>query len=305
MIIEAALFVTGLIFLVKGADYFVEGGGGLASRYGVSPSTIGLTVIAFGTSLPEFVVSINAILSENQGIALGNIVGSNIANIGFILAFCAAIKPGIFLLKKKKGQILSNEAGMMIAATLLFLAFAATGTLTFTAGIAFLALFVIIMIFLWKSSPGEDEKIESHGKMDFVYLIGGVLGVIIGSQLVVNSSTAIAEMFGVPSYIIGVSMVAIGTSLPEFATSAVAIWKNQGGISIGNILGSNIFNLLFVMGIGVLIRPIEIASMTDIFIMAGFSFAALLLFIRSEKFIRALGILLLISYSGYIWMLFA
>jgi len=304
MIIELGLFVLGILLLVKGADFFVEGGSGLAAKFGVSPSMIGLTVIAFGTSLPEFVVSINAIITENQAIALGNVVGSNIANVGLVLAFCAVLKPGLFKATNAKGVLISKEAAWMIAATLLFLAMAATGSLTLVAGVLFLALFVVMMVHLGKTSIGENERVHSHGKRDLVYLIGGVVGVIVGAQLVVDSASTIAEQFGVPSFVIGMSLVAVGTSLPELATSVVAIWKGQGGISVGNILGSNIFNLLFVMGIGVLIRPIDIPSMSDILIMAVFSFAGLVLFIGSVASIRGVGILLLVAYFGYIAVLF-
>ncbi|WOF16849.1 calcium/sodium antiporter [Methanoplanus sp. FWC-SCC4] len=303
MISEIFLFVLGLVLLVKGADYFVEGGGGLASRYGVSPTTIGITVIAFGTSLPEFVVSINAVATGNQGIALGNILGSNIANIALVLALCALIKPVMFSGKLSRGNVLT-EMVLMLFATAVFSILALRGTLDILAGIVFLIFFSAILIYLWKSGAVNNEKIESHGKADYIFIAGGLLGVTIGSQFLLNSAVSIATFLGIPAFVIGMSMVAIGTSLPELATSLVAILKDQGGISVGNILGSNIFNLLLVLGTGALIRPLEIPGITDVLIMAGFSVAAIALFYKSKKGTRFFAAMLLAAYFAYMGYLF-
>jgi cation:H+ antiporter len=304
MIITILIFIAGLLFLVKGADYFVDGGGGLAARYGVSPTTIGLTVIAFGTSLPEFGVSINALLSGDQGIATGNILGSNIANIALVLALCALIKPAVIHETIKEKGALGNDAYLMVAATIIFATFALLGTISFIGGIIFLSAFVGIMIYLWKSGAVEKEKVESHGKMDYLFIVGGLAGVVIGSQLLLNSSVSIAEFFGIPSFVIGMSMVAIGTSLPELMTSLMAIIKNQGGISIGNLFGSNIFNLLFVLGIGALLTPVIIPSYLDVLIMCGFTAGGLILFAGNEKFTRSWAVVLLAGYFIYMAYLF-
>ena len=304
MIVTILLFIAGLLFLIKGADYFVEGGGGLASRYGVSPTTIGLTVIAFGTSLPEFGVSINAILSGDQGIALGNVLGSNIANIALVLAICAIIKPAIIHDSIREKGCLGTDAYLMLAATVIFAIFALFGTLNFVSGIFFLFFFVIILVYLWKSGNVEEERIESHGNKDFLFIVLGLLGVVIGSQLLLNSAVSIAEIMGIPSFIIGMSMVAVGTSLPELVTSLMAIIKGQGGISIGNLFGSNIFNLLFVMGVGSVLRPVEIPVYSDVLIMCGFTVAGLILFCRKEKFTRAWAVVLLVAYFVYMGSLF-
>ncbi|MBN2734485.1 MAG: calcium/sodium antiporter [Methanomicrobiaceae archaeon] len=304
MIITILIFIAGLLFLVKGADYFVEGGGGLAARYGVSPTTIGLTVIAFGTSLPEFGVSINALLSGDQGIATGNILGSNIANIALVLALCALIKPAAIHETIKEKCFLGNDAYLMVAATIIFASFALLGTISLIGGIIFLFAFAAIMIYLWKSGAVEEEKVESHGKMDYLLIVGGLLGVVIGSQLLLSSSVSIAEYLGIPSFVIGMSMVAVGTSLPELMTSLVAIIKNQGGISIGNLFGSNIFNLLFVMGIGAVLTPVIIPSYSDVLIMCGFTAGGLVLFCRGEKFTRIWAVVLLTGYFVYMAYLF-
>ncbi|MDD3622580.1 MAG: calcium/sodium antiporter [Methanofollis sp.] len=305
MIIEAIIFIVGIILLVKGADYFVGGGSGLAARFGVSVATIGFTIIAFGTSLPEFVVSINAIIANDSGIALGNVLGSNIANIALVLALCAIINPKIVGSKETSGLML-KETGMMIAATVLFFLLAMRGTLDIWAGVVMLIAFAAILAVLWRSggTEADDGEVTSHGRRDIVLTIGGLVAVIIGAQLVVDTSVAIATSLGVPTFIIGLSMVAIGTSLPELATSLVAIMKGEGGISVGNILGSNIFNLLLVMGVGALISPILIGSLTDVLITLAFSVAVIPLFLFGDRLTRVWGAGLLVAYALYMLLIF-
>ena len=306
MILNIIIFVLGLLFLLKGADYFVKGGGGLALRYRVAPALIGFTVIAFGTSLPEFVVSIRAISEGNPGIALGNVLGSNIANIALVLALCAALYPAIFLVKGNAKTDMWHQTMAMFAASAIFVVLAYGGVLTAFSGIVFLLAFVVIMYLLWirRADTELTEEIQVHGNADWMYTIGGLLGVIIGSELLLNSANTLAVAFGIPSYIIGVSMVAVGTSLPELATSLVALYKGETGISAGNILGSNIFNLLFVMGGGSLLSPIPIPSFTDVLIMAGFALAVLPFLLGKRLVIRGWGIILLLLYGIYIAALF-
>jgi cation:H+ antiporter len=305
MIIEAIIFIVGIILLVKGADYFVGGGSGLAARFGVSAATIGFTIIAFGTSLPEFVVSINAIIANDGGIALGNVLGSNIANIALVLALCAIINPKIVGSRETSGLML-KEIGMMLAATVLFLLLAMRGTLDIWAGITMLIGFAAILTHLWRSggTEADDGEVTSHGRRDIVLTLAGLVAVIIGAQLVVDTSVAIATALGVPTFIIGLSIVAVGTSLPELATSIVAIMKGEGGISIGNIFGSNIFNLLFVMGVGALISPVLIGSLTDVLITLAFSVAVIPLFLFGDRLTRVWGAGLLVAYALYMVMIF-
>jgi len=290
MLIQLLLFTVGLLLLVKGADYFVEGGSGLAARYGVSQATIGFTIIAFGTSLPEFVVSINAIASGNEGIALGNVLGSNIANIALVLALCAIIQPAVFYMAKETRRGLFYETFFMITATVIFALLALRGVLDFISGIILLTSFFLILWYLWT---------KSHGNIDIAYTIGGLIAVAIGSQLLLDSAVTIAEFFGIPSFIIGLSIVAIGTSLPELATSLVAIIKGNAGISIGNILGSNIFNLLLVMGTGTLIRPVSIPAFSDIIVTGLFSLAVIPFLMNKNRLTRCWGVLLLVAYFVY------
>ena len=308
MLIQLLLFTVGLLLLVKGANYFVEGGSGLAARYGVSQATIGFTIIAFGTSLPEFVVSINAIASGNEGIALGNVLGSNIANIALVLALCAIIQPAVFYMGKNTRKGLFYETFFMITATVIFALLALRGVLDFISGIVLLISFFLILWYLWKRGPstgiGTDAETKSHGKIDIAYTIGGLVAVAIGSQLLLDSAVTIAEFFGIPSFIIGLSIVAIGTSLPELATSLVAIIKGNAGISIGNILGSNIFNLLLVMGTGTLIRPVHIPAFSDVIVTGLFSLAVIPFLMNKNSLTRCWGSLLLVAYFVYLAFLF-
>lgn len=299
------LFLIGMGLLIKGADYFVEGGGGLAARYGVSSATIGFTVIAFGTSLPEFVVSVNAVISGNSGVALGNALGSNIANIALILALCALIKPAMFMTGPSgKGRV-QNETILMIAATVFFALLALTGELTRTSGVLMLAAFGVILYIIWKKLGTEPvEKIEMHGNMDWVLTAGGLLAVIIGSQLVLDSAITIAEAFGIPEFVIGMTIVAFGTSLPELATSLMAILRGDIGISAGNLMGSNIFNLLLVLGTGALIRPIPIPTYTDVLIVVAFSLAVIPIVKGRPAVIRAWAAVLVVTYFAYVISLY-
>lgn len=302
MMLSLLLFVIGLALLIKGADLFVDGGGGLAARFGVSTTTIGFTVIAFGTSLPEFVVSVNAIATGNAEIGLGNVVGSNIANLGLVLALCAVIMPAV--VGERYGQApLRHETRLMLAATAVFALLCLRGTLDPISGIVSLLVFVLILNSLWRSGQTENEPIVSHGWRDYLETAGGLIAVIIGAQLVLDGAVAIAAAFGIPAYIIGLSMVAVGTSLPELVTSVVAILKGSGGISVGNILGSNIFNLLFVMGCGTLIRPVPIPDLYNIAVMVAFSLAVIPLVWGYGRLIRGWAALMLVGYAAYICML--
>lgn len=301
MILEVILFLAGIALLIKGADLFVGGGGGLAARFGVSPAIIGFTVIAFGTSLPEFVVSVNAVIANDAGIALGNVLGSNIANIALVLALCAFIRPALV----SGGMANLRETALMLAATGVFCLCALRGVLDLPAGIVMLAAFAVILAVLARGGGVTDGGgIRSHGRRDILLTVGGLAAVVIGSQLVIDGAVAIAAFFQIPTLVIGLSIVAVGTSLPELATSLVAIMKGEDAISVGNLLGSNIFNLLFVMGIGALIRPVPVANLTDTLIVAAFSVAVIPLFLGSDRWTRLWAVGLMAAYAVYIAFIF-
>lgn len=303
MIVPIAAFLAGVLLLVKGADWFVEGGGGLAARFGVSSTVIGFTVIAFGTSLPEFVVTMNAILTGNEGVGLGNVIGSNIANVGLVLGLCALVMPAVVSLDKMEG-VLTREASLMLLATAAYGILAFRGVLDAPAGIILLVVFLFILNSLWKSGRTMEEPIIAHGRKDYLYTVLGLIGVIGGAQLVLFGAVSVAEALQVPSYAIGLSMVAVGTSLPELATSFAAVLKGEAGISVGNILGSNIFNLLLVLGAGSIARPIAIPGASDSVVMGAFSLAVLPLFLAPDRFTRMWAFLLLASYGLYIGSVF-
>ena len=301
MIVTAIMLVVGLALLVKGADLFVGGGSGLALRHRISPALIGATIIAFGTSLPELVVSMDAAATGNTGIALGNVIGSNIANIALVLALCTLIRPGMIAASGASRSALIRHTVLMLVATGAFALLAIRGTLDALAGGVLLALFAVILAILVREGrEGGDVEIKSHGWADALYIGLGLAAVIIGARLVVDGAVTIAEAFGIPAFVIGVSIVAVGTSLPELATSLVAAVRNEGAISIGNILGSNIFNLLLVLGISLLLAPATIGSPLDIIAVVLFSVAILPLLFYRPSFIRGWSALLLVGYVAYI-----
>ncbi|MCK8518236.1 calcium/sodium antiporter [Methanoculleus sp. 7T] len=306
MILTIIIFIIGIALLVKGADLFVGGGSGLALRHSISPALIGFTVIAFGTSLPELVVSTNAATTGNTAIALGNVLGSNIANIALILALCTLIRPDMIAASGTSRPALVRHTAMMLLATAAFALLAAWGTLGAVAGAVLIILFGVILAVLWRERQEEGAvHIRSHGWADALYIGLGLAAVIIGARLVVESAVTIAEGFGIPAFVIGLSVVAIGTSLPELATSLVAAVRNEGAISVGNILGSNIFNLLLVLGVSLLLAPVVIGSWTDIVAVVLFSAAILPLLFARPSVVRGWSALLLVGYAAYIAWIFA
>ncbi|MCK9299305.1 MAG: calcium/sodium antiporter [Methanoculleus sp.] len=301
MIVTVIIFIVGVALLVKGADLFVGGGSGLALRHSISPALIGSTIIAFGTSLPELVVSTNAAATGNSDIALGNVIGSNIANVALVLALCTFIQPGMVAASGTSRSALIRHTMLMLAATAAFALFALRGTLDIVAGTVFLLLFVGILFILLRERREEGEVvIRSHGWADALYIGLGLVAVIVGAQLVVDGAVTLAEAFGIPAFVIGVSVVAVGTSLPELATSIVAAVRDEGSISIGNILGSNIFNLLLVLGISLLLAPATVGSPIDIIVVVLFSVAILPLLFARPSVVRGWSALLLLGYVAYI-----
>ncbi|NLZ30532.1 MAG: sodium:calcium antiporter, partial [Methanomicrobiales archaeon] len=264
------------------------------------------TIIAFGTSLPEFVVSTDAAATGNTAIALGNVLGSNIANIALILALCTLIRPDMIAASGTSRPALIQNTVLMLGATAVFALFAARGTLDALAGVVFLILFAGILIISVRTGREEtDVDIRSRGWADALYIVLGLIAVIIGARLVVESAVVIAEGFGIPAFVIGVSIVAVGTSLPELATSLVAALRGEGAISVGNILGSNIFNLLLVLGVSLLLAPVAIGSWVDIITVVLFTVAILPLLFARPALVRGWSVILLIGYATYIALAFA
>lgn len=257
MLLPFLLFIAGLLLLVNGADLTVDGAKDVALGMGLSSLFVGTTVIAFGTSLPELVVTTEAFSLGNHGIGMGNIVGSNIANIALILGICALIKPDA-IARESGNMNVRRDMVIMILATGLFVLFSVRTKLDIFTGIVFLICFFLILVRLPRSENEPDPVTCSPQSLKyslFMTLLGLFL-VIAGSHLLLAGAVALARFFLIPEFLIGFSLVAIGTSLPELATSVAATLKGSLDIAVGNILGSNIFNLLFIVGLNALLLPI-------------------------------------------------
>lgn len=300
--LHVLLLTVGFVFLVKGADWFVEGAAGIAKKLGIPQLVIGLTIVAMGTSMPEAAVSITSALSGSAGISIGNVVGSNILNILIILGITAVLTN-----VRIQKTTFRYEIPFMIGITIILMAFGITGNqITFLEGILFWLLFLIFLGYLFviskKGSVQDEEEIKE------LPLWKGVLGIIIGGILVVKGSdfavegaTEIARYFGMSERFIGLTIVAFGTSLPELVTSVTAARRGNADIAIGNIVGSNIFNILFVIGTTALICnvPFDQKFVTDTIVAI---FSGVLLWagtIRYKELRKNCGIVMLLCYAGY------
>ena len=310
--IEIILYlVGGLIMLFIGAEGLIRGSSNLAIKIGITPLVVGLTVVAFGTSTPELVVSLKAALLGNSSISLGNVVGSNIANIALILGVAALIRP-----LDVHAKVIMREIPIMIGISILLLLLLIDGELGFIDGLIFVIglivyLVVNVLIARKEKNPEIDSEFSEGLKsklgipVSIVLMIAGLGLLILGANLFVQSAVAIAKIFNVSDAIIGLTIVAIGTSLPELITSIVAAYKKEADIAIGNVVGSNIFNILGILGITALIIPISSVgiSYVDLGVML---FTAIILFPLSRtgfSISRFEGALLLAGYGGYIYYL--
>ncbi|HCH00199.1 MAG: sodium:proton exchanger [Candidatus Aquicultor primus] len=306
------LFVIGFVILIKGADALVAGASSLAKRLNISNLAIGLTVVAFGTSAPELIVNVIASVQGNTDIAIGNIIGSNIANILLILGISSIIYP----LAVKKNTVWKEIPLSLLAALLLgilandvLLDNAPYSALTRIDGLVLIAFFIIFLYYTFgiaKVENGDTEDdIEQAGTVKAVALIVlGLTGLAIGGKWIVDGAVHIASSLGVSQAFIGLSIVAIGTSLPELATSAVAALKKNTDIAIGNVVGSNIFNIFWVLGLSATIKPLrfEPASNTDIgmVILASFLLFGLLFLGKRHKLEKTEGVIFVLTYIAYI-----
>ena len=305
LLLQIFLLALGFVLLIKGADWFVDGSSSVAARFGIPQLVIGLTIVAMGTSSPEAAVSITAAFSGNADITVGNIVGSNILNILIILGLSAVIVP--IAVAKSTIRI---EIPFMIATTILLLILGLDGHIGLIDGIIFLVCFALYLTYLFiMAKKDKDEKQEeaSSSKQTALpkairFVIVGLAMIVLGSDVTVDAASKIAEMFGMDERFIGLTVVALGTSLPELFTSVSAARKGNADIAIGNIVGSNIFNILFICGISAVIIPIPFAS-KFVFDVAIAIAAAVMLLICSilgkEKIKRWSGILMLVSYAAY------
>ena len=315
-ILILVLFALGFIFLIKGADFLVEGASSLAKRLKISDIVIGLTIVAFGTSAPELVVNLIASLQGNTDIAIGNILGSNIANIFLILGISAIISPLIIKRNTTWKEIpLSLLAAVLVGvmANDVFFDNSLSSALTRTDGIALLSFFIIFLYYTYGISKVNLEKEEAEKvkklsvPFSILMIIIGLIGLTLGGKWVVDGAISIASAMGLSESLIGLTVVAIGTSLPELATSIVAAYKKKTDIAVGNIVGSNIFNAFWILGVSATINPLPFKTSSNIDILVAI-FASFLLFLwmfigRKHELEKWQGIIFVLLYVGYIGFL--
>ena len=301
ILINMALTGAGLAMLCYGGKWLVNGGVAIAKRLHMSSMIIGMTVVAYGTSTPELAASIAA-AGEHGDIILGNIIGSNIANIGMVIGIAAILIP----LTVQKSTF-RKEIPMMIGFSLLLVGLSVDGEISQHDGMLLIAILVGFTIYTYRSARRQDHKVDSSTYQKKVYvrslaLLGvGVVLLYFGAELTVNNAVAIAENFEIPPRIIGITVIAIGTSLPELITSIIAVRKGQSDIGIGNIIGSNIYNILMIMGVASTIAGVSVApeAFYDYAVMIAFSMAIFLGFV-SGMITRKIGIGLVVLYVAYL-----
>lgn len=315
--IHALWLLLGLVFLTVGGETLVRGALSAAKRLGVSPLLAGLVIVGFGTSAPELVVSVKAAFDQQPDIALGNVIGSNIANILLILGVGALIVP---LTVHKKS--LRRDGASMLAATLLFLVLANIGGLNWIDGILLLSCLAAYLAWAYRSERAEEVSHpgETHVDMEemnkpplgtgltIVFLLGGLASLLLGADRFLSGAIGLGQMFGVPEAIIGLTVVAVGTSLPELAVSIVAAIRRHNDVAVGNVLGSNIFNLLSILGVASLLQPLPIQgrlASIDQWFMLAVSVLLLLFLMFGLRLSRLKGAVLLGTYALYVGGMFA
>lgn len=342
VILDILLFILGVIFLVKGADLFVFSSARIAKKFGVSEFVIGLTFVAIGTSIPELASSIVASIKHNPELVVGNVIGSNVANIGLILGLSAAIA-----YKRSEKTILNRDSYIMLSSAIIFYLFALNEVISRIESGILLLFYASYLLFLFEVKPGsrikndftdfveyffkfqyittirsqifsrnkktvkQEEKVKKLFKesiiMDLLFMLISGVGIVYGAKLLVDGAISITNYFSLPTAITGVLFVAIGTSIPELVVSLTAARKGHGSMAIGNILGSNIANIALIVGVSGLISPLTLGSTVIYFLAPFMIFISLLLvyFLRTKwKVSRTEGIILLILYVLFILAIF-
>ncbi len=304
VIIQFALLAIGFVLLVKGADWFVEGASKVAEKFGIPQLVIGLTIVAIGTSLPEAAVSISAALKGSAEITIGNIVGSNILNVLLILGITSAIRP----VAVQKSTV-RYEIPFMIGVSVLLLGIGYTdNTVGRVDGVILWVLMIAYLLYLLgmaKKGNGLQEDMPDDRpmpvwKMLALIVAGGVM-IVLGSDVAVDAATELARIFGMSERLIGLTIVAFGTSLPELVTSVTAALKGKADIAVGSIVGSNIFNILFVVGTSALITPVTYAAdfLTDSIVCIVAAVLLWLCVFKNKRLGRLGGVVMLLGYAGY------
>lgn len=308
MLLDLALVIGGLGVLLLAGDLLVKGAVNLALRLGIPAMMVGMTIVAFGTSAPELLVSVRAAIGDAGGLALGNVVGSNIANILLVLGAPALISA------MAVGRDLARDYAIMIGASVLFIAVAFTGQIGTWQALVLLGAFALFMadsIRRGLKARVEPDELEGAdpgiGRVKIaIFLVLGCIGLPLGANFLVTGATAIAQGLGVSDALIGLTLVAIGTSLPELAATVMAAIRREGGVALGNIVGSNLFNLLFIIGtaglFGTMTFPPGMFRL-DLWVMLGSSLVLAPFIWRAAPITRVWGVVLLLGYAGYLWVL--
>ena len=302
------LIIIGCVALIKGADWLVEGASSIAKRFGISDLVIGLTVVAFGTSMPEFVVNMVSVANNATDLAITNVLGSNIINIFIILGLSAVVYP---IASQKRSRQFDIPYSILAAIVVLVCVLIHGDGIDRAAGIVMLVLFVIFLYNTFKNAKSTDNSQEETITAQpqpvwkaLIAIVGGLLGLIIGGELIVKSAVNIATRLGVSEAIIGLTIVALGTSLPELATSVIAAMKKNADIALGNVIGSNIFNIFLILGTSAVIKPLPAYQGLALdACMAALGSVLVWLFIqtnRKRKLTRWGGATLLLCYAAYL-----
>lgn len=309
IVLSAGAIAFGFVCLMKGGDWTTEGAIYVAKQFGISPLVIGFTVVAFGTSLPELFVSINANLQGYPSLSVANVVGSNIANVLLIVGVTAAITPLVANPVKKRSQLV-----MMLGASLLLLVFTQVGMVDRIGGVIF--FFTLVAYLSWrywqvrrKSGELPPEKAEELGDSPYssmrqavLFLVLGLVSVSLGSEFLVRGAVTTADIIGVPEAVIGLTIISLGTSLPELSVCVAAGLKGRDGIVFGNVLGSNVFNILSIIGLTAIVSPLAINRAEvgmDVLIMVGVATFLAAWITIAKNVNRRMGLIFLVAYVGY------
>lgn len=308
MLFNFLSLAAGLVLLTLGAEFLVRGAISFANRLGMPPLLIGLTVVGFGTSMPELLVSLQAALAGSPAIAVGNVVGSNIANILLILGVSAAISPIAARIPNLK-----RDMAMMLLAALIMLGLGYWGVVNFWLGIGMVVLLAAYLAWVTRTdrrsmtAKDGEQAVKLQSWKEPLYILGGLAGLIFGASLLIDAATALAREFGISEAVIGLTIVAVGTSLPELATSVVAAFRRHAEIALGNVIGSNIFNILGILGLSAVVVPVPVEPTManfDIPLMLAVTVALIALILVAGRISRFAGLAMLAVYTGYIvWLL--
>ncbi len=298
--------VAGLVILIFAGDSLVKGAVNLALRLGVPALIVSLTIVAFGTSAPELLISVQSILDGVPGLALGNVVGSNTANVLLVLGI-----PALMAVMYTSESDVRSSYLQMLAATVLFIVLCLFGTLNWISGLILLAGLAAMLthaVICARRGTGEEEvegaDPSMRGAKIALYLVPGIVGLPIGAHLLIEGATVVAQDFGLSESVIGLTLVAVGTSLPELATTVMAALRRQADVALGNVIGSNLFNLLGIMGVATLVGPVPVDAQFltfDLWIMLGASLLMIPLVFFGANITRIWGVGLTAAYALYVW----